>query len=129
MAMRAVQRGTASSTTHTGAPASMSTYDDANMLERAKRAWTKEGATVWDARKVAFFLVKAIRAWNESTLPADKECIFEEIAGLLKDVLQEMDDRARDRDFGADKDFNDNDTGGAVGRTLYELMTYVKTLR
>ncbi|EJD04692.1 uncharacterized protein FOMMEDRAFT_119898 [Fomitiporia mediterranea MF3/22] len=128
MAMRIVQRGTSSSATPSGAPASAVVLDD-YLIERAQRAWTKEGAAVWDARKVSFFLVKAIQEWNDTAIPTDKERILEEIAGLLHDVLQEMDDRFDDQDFLAGKDFHDADTGGAVGRTLHELMKYVKGLR
>lgn len=130
MAKRVVERGASFSATHAGAPASTVGLND-YLIKRAQRAWAKEGAA-WDARKVSFFLVKAIRAWNTKSLSVDKERVFEEIAYLLNDVLQEMDDRLDDRDFPSDKDIkdlSDADTGSAVGRALYELMAYVKTLR
>ncbi|KAL5510981.1 hypothetical protein ACEPAG_3700 [Sanghuangporus baumii] len=130
MAKRVLERGTSFSATHAGTPASTIGLED-YVIKRAQRAWAKEGAA-WDAQKVSFFLVKAIRAWNDSNFPIDKERIFEEIAYLLNDVLQEMDDRLDDQDFppGKDvKDLSDTDTGSAVGHVLYELMAYVQTLR
>ncbi|KAH8115123.1 hypothetical protein DFH11DRAFT_147335 [Phellopilus nigrolimitatus] len=124
MAMRVVQRDTAASATHAGTPGDV----DAPLLERAQRAWGKDGADVWDARKVGVFLVRAVRAWTACPAPAEKERVFEEVAALLKDVLQEMDERVQDGGE-TGNGFNDHDTAAAVGRVLFEMTNYVKTLK
>ncbi|THH07243.1 hypothetical protein EW145_g3510 [Phellinidium pouzarii] len=128
MAMRFMQRDMSFSATHAGTPGSTSALDQ-QFIERAQRAWKMEGAGIWDARTVGFFLCKSIRAWIFYPLPTEKERIFEEVAGLLRDVLQELEDRGEDRATTLDNDFNDNDTAGAVGRALYEMTTYVNTLQ
>ncbi|KAH8100754.1 hypothetical protein DFH11DRAFT_1670081, partial [Phellopilus nigrolimitatus] len=124
MAMHVVQRDTAASATHAVTPGNV----DASLLERAQRAWGKDGADVWDARKVGVFLVRAVRAWIASLAPTEKERVFKEVAALLKDVLQEMDERVEDGGE-TGNGFNDYDTASAVGRVLFEMTDYVKTLK
>ncbi|KAH8116664.1 hypothetical protein DFH11DRAFT_1582198 [Phellopilus nigrolimitatus] len=125
MAMRVVQRDTAASAkTHAGMPGDV----DAPLLGRAQRAWGKGGADIWDARKVGVFLVRAVRAWTASLAPTEKERVFKEVATLLKDVLQEMDERVEDGGK-TGNGFNDYDTAAAVGRVLFEMTDYVKTLK
>ncbi|KAH8114026.1 hypothetical protein DFH11DRAFT_1768736 [Phellopilus nigrolimitatus] len=92
MAMRVVQRDTAASPTHAGTPGDLGFP----LLERALCAWGRDGAGVRDAHKVGVFLVRAVRAWTAWTAPAGKERVSEEVAALLKDVLQEMDERVED---------------------------------
>lgn len=128
MAMRFLQRDIATMATPAGAPGSAQSLSK-SLEERAQRAWKTEGAGVWDARKVGFFLCRSIQVWIAFPAPIDKEKIFEEIAGLLKDVLEELDDRLEDRETTLDRDFRDNDTGTAVGQALAELMNYVRSLR
>lgn len=128
MAVRYVQRDMSMTATHAGTPSSMMTLDQ-HLLDRAERAWRKEGAAIWDARKISFLLVRSIKAWIDIPCSLSnvtcREKIFEEIAGLLKDVLYELDDKEYDQD----SELDDSDTAGAVGETLYQLMAYVKTLR
>ncbi|KAH8115545.1 hypothetical protein DFH11DRAFT_1585292 [Phellopilus nigrolimitatus] len=124
MAMRVVQRDTAASATHAVTPGNV----DASLLERAQRAWGKDGADVRDARKVGVFLVRAVRAWTASLAPTEKERVFKEVAALLKDVLQEMDERVEDGGE-TGNGFNDYDTASVVGRVLFEMTDYVKTLK
>ena len=146
MAVRCVQRDVSSSATHSGAPSSTQSIDENLILERAKRGWRKEGAAIWDACKISFLLVKAIKAWiaypSDLATNAAREQIFEEITGILKDVLHEMEDEGLSRNNARDEMdgrnasleragtlFNHNDTASAVGGTLMELMNYVKTLQ
>ncbi|KAH8113694.1 hypothetical protein DFH11DRAFT_1600597 [Phellopilus nigrolimitatus] len=56
------------------------------------------------------------------------ERVFEEVAALLKDVLQEMDERVEDGGE-TGNGCNDYDTAAAVGRVLFEMTDYVKTLK
>ena len=128
IAMRLIQRDIAASATPAGTPSSVQSLNKA-LEERAQRAWKTEGGGVWDARKIGVYLCRAIREWIAFPGPADKEKIFEEISGLLKDVLEELDDRLEDRESHLDRDFRDWDTGAAVGQALSEMMNYVKSLR
>lgn len=128
MAMRLVQRDVAATATPAGAPGSFHSLNKA-LEERAQRAWKSEGAGVWDARKIGLYLCRSIKAWIAFTGPVNKDRIFEEIASLLKDVLEELDDRLEDRQTIMDRDFRDNDTGTAVGTVLEEMMNYVDSLR
>ena len=126
MAVRIVQRGASFSATPAGVPASsLESY----LIDRAKRAWSKESAAMWDARKVSYFLVKAIRGWSQTDLDLNKEVILAEIAGVLKDVLMEMEDRVEDQEGPFVGKFEDNVTGAAVGRALAELVSCVKVLQ
>lgn len=127
MAARVLQRNAALSATPAGAPA-LSPVLESHLIDRAKRAWSKESSAMWDARKVSFFLVKAVKSWNRAEAAIDKEVIYAEMAGLLKDVLQEMDDRAEDREGTSSIDYDDNVTGAAVGRALTELVKCVRFL-
>lgn len=104
------------SATPGGVPVSSSGLDD-YLIERARRAWSKESTStaMWDARKASYFLVKSIKGWAMNGSAANSEIVFKEIAGPLKDVLTEMEDRMEDRD-GAAGDFEDIVTGGAIGR-------------
>ena len=128
MAARMLQRNAALSATPAGAPA-LSPVLESNLIDRARRAWSKESSAMWDARKVSYFLVKAVKSWNQTGMTQDKEVIFAEMAGLLKDVLFEMDDRAEDREGTSNTDYDDNVTGSAVGRALAELVKCVKDLK
>ncbi|KAI5117180.1 hypothetical protein M0805_008159 [Coniferiporia weirii] len=128
MAMRFVQSDMSLTATHAGTPGSALALDQ-QLIDRAQRAWRMEGSGMWDARKVAFSLRMSIQAWSSYALAGNRDMLFEEVASFLKDVLQELDDRSEDRAYSSDGDFNDNDTAGAVGRTLLEMMNYVRTLR
>lgn len=147
LAMFYIARNASSTATPAGAPGVMSI--DAYVLERAQRAWRKEGNAAWDARKIGFLLSRAVRAWiawpGEGHCEADlagrekemwkekeaavgmgmgREKVLEEVAGLLKDVLQEMDDRAED-----DSEESYDDHASAVGEILHELMNYIRPLK
>lgn len=142
MAVRYVQRDVSATATHSGAPSSMGSIDEQVIFKRASRGWRKEGAAMWDARKISFLLVRSIKAWT--ALPSSpiintaREQIFEDIAGLMKDVLHDLEDQGTLNstshnvdDQGASPNTlrDHNDTALAVGETLFELMSYVKTLR
>lgn len=142
MAVRYVQRDVSATATHSGAPSSMGSIDEQVIFKRASRGWRKEGAAMWDARKISFLLVRSIKAWT--ALPSSpiintaREQIFEDIAGLMKDVLHDLEDQGTMNctphnvdDQGASPNTlrDHNDTALAVGETLFELMSYVKTLR
>lgn len=104
---------------HSGAPGHMDVERD--LMERA---WPKEDFTMvagWDATKFGRVLAKSVEAWVKS----DKgtESVLEEVAGTLRDILQELD--ARDEE-GATLD---EEEASAVGETLYNLAGYIRLLK
>ncbi|TDL27131.1 hypothetical protein BD410DRAFT_763455 [Rickenella mellea] len=135
LAMLFISRDAARSANHAGAPGSMALGE--YVLERAQRAWKKDGNAPWDARKIGYLLSRAVKAWiswtpsedakgkdKEESAIVGKEKVLEEVAGLLKDVLQEMDDRAED-----DYDDSYDENASAVGEILFELANYVRPLK
>jgi hypothetical protein len=130
LALLFFSRQTSGTANHAGVPSQIP--GDQYVFERADRAWKRDSNAVWDARKVSYLLMKSINDWLEWTPRsldaaaslAGRENVFEEIAGLLKDVLQELDDRGEEDVLEEVQD----STVDAVGETLSELVKVVKTI-
>jgi tuberous sclerosis 2 len=100
-------------------------------LERdlAERPWPKDDATAWDAGKLGRTLCKSVQGWvafgaeNEANAyRSGSEAILTEVAGTLKDVLEELDSRD-------DNNIPDEEEATAVGETLYHLARSVHQLK
>ncbi|KAF8966956.1 hypothetical protein BDZ97DRAFT_1806083 [Flammula alnicola] len=130
---------------HSGAPGHMALQVD--LLEKA---WPKEdytpssigiGGNGWDAARLGRTLAESVGAWidyrfDDATLKNDsekrlawekeqqgKDEILEEAAGVLKDILQELD--LRDEEHG----MLDEEEAGVVGLTLLKLSGYLLPLK
>lgn len=108
--------------THSGAP----THID---LERGlmERAWAKDDTATWDLIRFRSVLCRAVKAWTEKDCEANavgaaKEAVLNEVASLLKDVLQTLDQRGDDGEV-------DDEEVSAFGDVLQELVAYVRSLR
>lgn len=119
------------SATYAGTPGLVSI--DQHLLDRAQRGWQKERNMPWDAKKIGTLLNKAIRAWIAFPSPVPfvpgresngKETVLEEVASVLKDVLEEMERQGENHTY-----ISYNETMRAVGETLLELVSYIKSLR
>jgi tuberous sclerosis 2 len=93
-----------------------------------ERAWPKDDVSMWDSSKLGRVLCKSVEAWVVFNLDtgangysAGREKILEEIAGTLKDILQEIDSR--------DESIIDDEEAGAVGETLRRLASYLLPLK
>lgn len=125
-----ITRQASASANHAGAPGQI--LGDKYLLERAERAW-KDTNLVWDARRVSYLLVQAIKSWlawkpSESDTNSSyvkRERVFGEVAALLKDVLYELDERNLES---WDREPDPDDTPSAVGETLIELVKVLKTM-
>jgi len=116
---------------HSGAPGHMDVERD--LMERA---WPKDdsgggglGEGGWDAGRLGRVLSASVEAWVKFGCDVDgekvrdgKESILEEVAGALKDVLQELDSRE-------DNVILEEEEATAVGETLYNLAGYILLLR
>lgn len=110
--------------THSGAP----THID---LESAlmERAWAKDDTATWDLIRFRNVLCRAVKAWSEkdqdtqpNVVGASKEAVLNEIACLLNDVLQTLDQRYDDSEV-------DDEEVSAFGDVLQQLVAYVRSLR
>jgi hypothetical protein len=138
-----ISKESATGYSHSGAPTHLDLSRD--MLERA---WPKaEGsssgltgsANGWDAARFKKSLAGSTRAWVEFWYPYDdpagtwgeeitwlkegKERVLEEIAGILKDVVQEIESR-EDVILKLDEE-----EARTVGETLFQLAGYVLVLK
>ncbi|KAF9526068.1 hypothetical protein CPB83DRAFT_506716 [Crepidotus variabilis] len=119
--------------------------------EWMEKAWPKEdyapssigaGGNGWDAARLGKALAESVGAWvnygvvDDSNLKSDeerpsggnrdnqgKEEILEEAAGILKDILQELDTRMDE------KSDLDEDEARVIGTTLTKLSQYILPLR
>ncbi len=111
--------------------------------EMMERAWPKDdylsnsiglGDNGWDAGNLGRKLADSAGAWVEYEMGCEKnadserirqgrEEILEEAAGVLKDILRELD--LRDEDRGT----LDTEEAGVVGLTLLKLTGYVIPLK
>ena len=137
-----IQRETSIGYSHTGAPGRIELEPD--LMERA---WPKEdyassaGGNGWDAGRLGKVLASSVHAWvawgsdmlrsrgeEDKYLSWEKQregqdTILEEAAGVLKDILQEMDSREDDV-MGLDEE-----EAIVVGETLQNLAGYVLLLK
>ncbi|TFK37653.1 hypothetical protein BDQ12DRAFT_724108 [Crucibulum laeve] len=130
---------------HAGAPSHMEM--EADLMEKA---WPKEDYTSssgvgingngWDAGRLGKVLASSVEAWVDWTSNGiadietenewlqnkqreDKEKIMEEAAGILKDILQELDAREDERAS------LDEEEAGVVGETLTKLAAYILPMK
>lgn len=119
-----IERATSTEYTPAGVPTHLH-------LERGlmERAWAKDEAASWDLARFAPVLSRAARVWiaadqeaNPTAIAPPKEGVLNEFAGILKDVIQALDERG-------DPDETDDDSVAAVGMVLRELVVYVRLLK
>ncbi|KAJ7102578.1 hypothetical protein B0H15DRAFT_936483 [Mycena belliarum] len=128
-----ISRETSSTYSHSGAPAHMEIERD--LMERA---WPSSDPGIvqsgWEAGRLGRPLASSARGWVSFCHPADGEevdwqtrdgveRILDEIAGTLKDVLQEVD--AREEENAALV----REEAAAVGETLFNLAEYLLPLK
>ncbi|KAI0056865.1 hypothetical protein BV25DRAFT_1532763 [Artomyces pyxidatus] len=115
-----------SSDTHTlsGAPGHIDLGND--LFERA---WAKDEITRGDLGKVGRILRRSADAWVALTAESfegvdinEREKVLLEVAGVLKDVFQEYDERAENED-------NDEEESNVVGEILLSLTSYICPLK
>ena len=111
--------------THSGAMGHISL--EQGLMERA---WAKDEFTRGDLGKVGRMLRKAAEAWvsvqpeADGGSDAEREEVLLEIAGALRDIFQEYDERADSSDV----DVGEDETN-VVGETLLVLARYIRPLR
>lgn len=100
-------------------------------LERGllERAWAKDEGAEWDLVRFANVLVRAARSWiaqdlevNPLEINLTKETVLHEIAGIVKDVMQAIDQRGEGEEV-------DDEEIEAVGRVMREVVVYVRSLK
>ncbi|KAI0297014.1 hypothetical protein B0F90DRAFT_1819566 [Multifurca ochricompacta] len=94
-----------------------------------ERAWSKDEFTRGDLGKVGRILRRATEAWvsaqpEEEGADAEREEVLLEIAGALRDVFQEYDERANSYDIEVGEDETN-----VVGETLLVLARYIAPLK
>ncbi|KAH9960287.1 hypothetical protein BC827DRAFT_1208521 [Russula dissimulans] len=120
-----ISRMNADSYAHSGAPGGINL--EQGLMERA---WSKDEFTRGDLGKVGRLLRKAAEAWVSVQPEADggadseREEVLLEIAGALRDIFQEYDERADNSDFEVGEDETN-----VVGETLLVLARYISPLR
>ena len=98
-----------------------------------ERAWSKDEFTRGDLGKVGRLLRRAAEAWVGAVRPeeesgggdAEREDVLLEIAGALRDIFQEYDERADDI---YDVEVAEDETN-VVGETLLVLARYIQPLK
>ncbi|KAK7440051.1 Tuberous sclerosis 2-like protein [Stygiomarasmius scandens] len=126
---------------HSGAPSHLDLERD--LMERA---WPKEDMNMgsrgngWDAARFGRILAKSVKEWVEFCYKCAEQAdndhkeqfyrirdgterVLEEVAGILKDVFQELDSREEDSVQ------LEEEEAAAVGEILYALAGYVMPLR
>jgi hypothetical protein len=95
-----------------------------------ERAWFKDEFTRGDLGKVGRMLRRAAEAWvsvqpdGDGGTDTEREEVLLEIAGALRDIFQEYDERADSSDVEVDEDETN-----VVGETLLVLAHYISRLR
>ena len=107
--------------TPSGAPGSLAI--DREVLEHA---WARDDTTSWDLNRFRRVLCEAIEKWlavardADPTLRFSSELILSEVAGILKDITQALDEVDEELDY---------EQIEAVGEVLRVLVTYIKSQR
>ncbi|OCH91323.1 hypothetical protein OBBRIDRAFT_753322 [Obba rivulosa] len=100
-------------------------------LERGlmERAWSKDESASWDLIRFRHVLCSAARAWidrdvdlHPNTVGSPKEAVLNEIAAILKDLVQTYDE-------GGEGEEVDDEEIVAVGDILQMLVAYVRSLK
>ncbi|KAH9993036.1 hypothetical protein BJV77DRAFT_1060291 [Russula vinacea] len=95
-----------------------------------ERAWSKDEFTRGDLGKVGRMLRRAAEAWvsvqpdGDGGTDSEREEVLLEIAGALRDIFQEYDERADSSDVEVGEDETN-----VVGETLLALARYISPLR
>ncbi|CDO75461.1 hypothetical protein BN946_scf184823.g15 [Trametes cinnabarina] len=94
-----------------------------------ERAWAPDESQSWDLIRFANVLSRAAKAWiaqDQETVPnaiaAPKESVLYEIAAIVKDVIQAMEERGDNEDV-------DDEEIAAIGRIVRELVVYVRSVK
>ncbi|KAI0255431.1 hypothetical protein BJV78DRAFT_1326174 [Lactifluus subvellereus] len=119
-----IARMSADSYAHSAAPGGLSL--EHGLMERA---WSKDEFTRGDLGKVGRMLRKAAEAWvgvqpEDGGTDAEREEVLLEIAGALRDVFQEYDERADSYDVEVSEDETN-----VVGEILLVLARYISPLK
>jgi tuberous sclerosis protein 2 len=119
-----IARMSADAYTPSGVPGSLTL--EHGLMERA---WAKDEFTRGDLGKVGRMLRKAAEAWvsvqlEDGGTDSEREEVLLEIAGALRDIFQEYDERADSYDV----DVAEDETN-VVGDTLLVLARYVRPLK
>ena len=119
-----IARMSADAYTPSGAPGSFNL--EHGLMERA---WAKDEFTRGDLGKVGRMLRKAAEAWvtvqlEEGATDIEREEVLLEIAGALRDIFQEYDERADSYDVEVAEDETN-----VVGDTLLVLARYIRPLK
>lgn len=121
-----INRESAGSYSQAGAPSHMDLARD--LMERA---WPKEEAPSWDSERLGRSVHRSVEEWvnwvNYHPLSGEdfntaREKILEEVAGIVKDVFQELDMREDDGGM-------TDDSANSIGLTLYHLARYIHIIR
>ncbi|OBZ74415.1 hypothetical protein A0H81_05376 [Grifola frondosa] len=101
----------------------------AHITRLMELAWGKDDAASWEPIRFRAVLAKAAKAWVEkdegmhgNVLCAPKEAVLNEMAAILKDMLQAFAERGEGEDI-------DDEEVAAVGDILHELVAYVRSLK
>ncbi|KAI0326816.1 hypothetical protein GY45DRAFT_1309846 [Cubamyces sp. BRFM 1775] len=117
-----------SSATIESSPAGVPTHleMEKGLLERA---WSQDECQSWDLIRFASVLSRAAKAWisqeqetSPNVIAAPKEAVLHEIAAIVKDVIQAMDERGDNEDV-------DDEEIAAIARILRELVEYVRAVK
>ncbi|KAK7035371.1 Tuberous sclerosis 2-like protein [Paramarasmius palmivorus] len=120
-----IARQSSVSYTYSGAPTNLPNFP----LDQL--TWTSStGGVGWDAGRWAKPLKRCARTWiavPEGLSTDVQERVLEELAGVVKDVLQEVDLREEyaDEDNGIDGGGLEDDEAVVIGEVIYELAGYV----
>jgi len=96
-----------------------------------ERAWPKDDVQGWDTDRLGNTICRSVEAWanlvnldliDNDELNIGREKILDEVAGMLKDVFQELDMRDDDT-------LMDDEAASAVGEALYRLAAYVHSVK
>lgn len=94
--------------------------------ELMKRAWSKDDSAPWDLIRFRTVLCRAVRAWadkeqdgRDEVTSMPKELVLDEIAAILKDVVQALDQKGESEE-------TEDEEISAVGDILRELVAYVR---
>lgn len=97
--------------------------------ELMERAWAQDERAAWDLVRFTNVLSRATRAWIEVEqedspleVSSAKEAILQEIAAIVKDVVQAIDQRGEGEEV-------DDEEVEAVGRITRELVVYIRSLK
>lgn len=105
--------------THSGAPGHMDLSRD--LLEQA---WPRNNGSGWDAARIGRDMARSVKDWINVADKVEREIlekILQEVAGTLRDILRELDER-EDGSVFLDEE------AWAFGHTLFNLASYLQTL-